>query len=253
MRIYKNISYNDKGRDINKLDVYTPDGDCEAVFLYIHGGGIEHGNKDDSFNLAPYLTSRAISLININYRKYPEASYPDFIEDAADAIAWSKRNIAELCGCDKLYVGGSSAGAYISMMLCFDKCFLGKVGFDSTAVQGYLHDAGQPTTHFNVLKYSGVDSRRVIIDERAPIYHIGNEPSYPPMRFLVSDDDMENRYEQTMLAVGALRHFRYENHSHKILDGKHCSYFYRTDENGDNLLSKEIYDFIKWAQKCNEI
>ena len=61
-----------------------------------------------------------------------------------------------------------------------------------------LIDAGQPTAHFNVLKYADVDPRRIIVDETAPLYYVGLESEYPPMRFVVSDNDMTNRYEQTM-------------------------------------------------------
>ena len=96
------------------------------------------------------------------------------------------------------------------MMLCFDRRWLSAVGIDLSEISGYFHDAGQPTAHFNVLKYSGVDRRRVIVDETAPLYHIGVEESYPKMAFIVSDNDMKNRYEQTMLVLGTLRHFGYD-------------------------------------------
>lgn len=48
--------------------------------------------------------------------------------------------------------GGSSAGGYISQMLCFDKTWLSKHGIKATDISGFIHDAGQPTCHFNVLR-----------------------------------------------------------------------------------------------------
>ena len=66
------------------------------------------------------------------------------------------------------------------MMLCFDKRYLQSVGLSNDDIAGYWHDAGQPTSHFNVLKYSGKDSRRVIVDETAPLYFIGLEEKYLP-------------------------------------------------------------------------
>lgn len=65
-------------------------------------------------------------------------------------------------------MGGSSAGGYLSMMLCFDKKYYEAVGVSPSDISGCVHDAGQPTVHFKVLKERGIDSRRIIIDESAP-------------------------------------------------------------------------------------
>lgn len=47
------IVYNSYGQ---LLDVYLPDGKIKAIFLYIHGGGIEAGSKNDG-NYFAALTS----------------------------------------------------------------------------------------------------------------------------------------------------------------------------------------------------
>ena len=93
------------------------------------------------------------------------------------------------------------------MMLCFDRRYLDAVGVDPLEISGWVHDAGQPTAHFVVLKNSGFDSKRIIVDETAPLYFIGVEKSHSPMHFIVSDNDMQNRYEQTLLLVSTLKHF----------------------------------------------
>ena len=46
------------------------------------------------------------------------------------------------------------------MMLCFDKKYLGIHGIKPTDIAGFVHDAGQPTAHFNVLKSRRIDSRQ---------------------------------------------------------------------------------------------
>ena len=79
-----------------------------------------------------------------------------------------------------------------------------KENIDPLKINGYIHDAGQPTVHFNVLKEKGIDSRRVIINEDAPLYYVGIEKEYPRMLFIVSTNDLENRYEQTMLMLRTL-------------------------------------------------
>ena len=229
----------------NKLNLNLPDDATSSVFVYFHGGGLERGDKNAADLFAPYLTSRGIAVVSANYRMYPNAAYPDFICDAAEAVAWANRYMKEEIGCDRLYVGGSSAGGYLSMMLCFDKRYLVKVGLDNSKVAGYFHDAGQPTAHFNVLKYTNIDSRRVIVDETAPLYYVGLEKEYPRMRFVVSDNDMKGRYEQTMLMLSTLSHFGYQNFDHIVMHGNHCEYCNKLDNDGESVFAQMIFDFVK--------
>lgn len=77
------------------------------------------------------------------------------------------------------------------MMLAFDKNYLASFGLDPDDFDEYNHDAGQPTSHFNVLREKGIDSRRIIVDETAPLYHICENPSYPKMLFIVADNGMK--------------------------------------------------------------
>lgn len=245
MKIIKDICYNDKDQ---LLDLLLPENDVYAVLVFFHGGGIVEGCKE--WNRVPfeYLTSKNIAVASANYRMYPEAKFPDFIEDASDAVAWVFNNIKNYCNCDKIFVGGSSAGGYISMMLCFDKKYLAKNGLKPIDIQGYVHNAGQPTAHFNVLKERGYDSRRLIVDETAPLYFIGadgNDSS--SMIFLVSDNDMENRFEQTMLTLSTLKHFKYDDNKifSKVLHGGHCEHDDAVDENGVSVFGQIIEKFIK--------
>lgn len=231
-----------------ELTLFLPDGEIKSVFVYIHGGGLVDGDKSHADVSAPYLTSRGIALATINYRMYPEAKYPDFIYDSALAVRWVVDNVCKVYGADKLYVGGSSAGGYISMMLCYDKTYLESVGLDMSAIAGYFHDAGQPTAHFTVLDKRGIDPRRVIVDETSPLYHIGAADKYPRCRFIISDNDMPSRYEQTMLVLSTLKHYGHSNYDHVVMHGDHCAYVTATDENGDGVLGKMIYDFIESAE-----
>ena len=250
MRSLFHIYYSEEKIPQKTLDIHLPDGQPEAVFLYMHGGGLEGGDKcGDTAFIAPYLTARGIGVVGINYRLYPNAVFPQFIEDAAEAVAWTYAYMKNELGCDKLYVGGSSAGGYLSMMLCFDSRYLEKAGLDPSAIAGYFHDAGQPTAHYNILHERGIDERRVIVDESAPLYFVGMRKSYPPMRFIVSDNDMENRYEQTVLMLSTLRHFGYKDCDMRLMHGHHCAYVLGRDENGDSLLAQMFMDFYSSLQR----
>lgn len=243
MKVNRDILYS--SFDSCKLDVYMPEGNIGCVFLYFHGGSLEAGDKSCAEVFAPYLCERGIAFISANYRMYPSAKYPDYIVDAAEAVKWALEYSNKSLGCDRLYVGGSSAGAYLSMMLCFDTSYLKNAGVDTSSIAGYFHDAGQPTTHFQIMRERGFDGLRIAVDEAAPMYYVGAEKSYPPMRFIVSDNDMKNRYEQTMLMLSAMKNYGHTNFDSVIMHGKHCEYVRKLDENGETVFGKMIWDFIE--------
>lgn len=238
MQKFEDISYGSE-----KLDLYLPDREEFDLFVYFHGGGMERGSKASRPYIFEQLANSGVAAASVEYRKYPVAKYPDFIEDAARSVAWLKENIHSYGMCKRMFVGGSSAGGYLSMMLCFDGRWLGKYGIDPMDIDGFVHDAGQPTKHYNVLKNEGWDSKRVIVDETAPLYHVGTAEKYPPMLFIVSDQDMENRLEQTQLMISTLRHFGHEMPL-KICHGKHCHYVKQINEDGSSPLAQMVLEFM---------
>jgi len=250
MKIYSDIQYGKLGHEAQKLDLYIPDCDSFKTFVYFHGGGLKNGDKASKSMkiLSESLAKRGIAVANVNYRMYPDAKYPEFICDCAESVSWVMKNIEKYGKSEGIFVGGSSAGGYLSMMLCFDKRWLGEYGILPTDISGYIHDAGQPTAHFTVLKYRGIDPKRVIVDDTAPLYHIGCDEKYSPMLFIVSDNDMQNRYEQTMLVMSTLKHFGHEGEDVelRVMNGGHCHYIKQlSDENPNMIFVDMAEEFIK--------
>ena len=245
MKSFKDIAYGEFGR--NKLDLYLPECDKFSIFIYFHGGGIEAGDKKGYESFGSFFTSKNIAFIAANYRMYPTAHYPDFICDTAAVVAWVKNNISTYGKCEKIFVGGSSAGGYLSQMLCFDKKYLSPYNIRPTDIAGFVHDAGQPTVHFNIMRERGEDSRRVVVDEAAPMYYIGLDKKYPPMMFIVSDNDIPGRYEQTKLFIKTMEDFEYDMSTVvlKEMHGNHCQYVHEDDGEGNNLFAKIVCDYIK--------
>ena len=246
MNVIKNINYSEYEECM--LDIYLPDSKSFSVFVYFHGGGLESGNKTVAQVLAEYLTEKNIAVVSANYRMYPKSKYPDYIVDAASCVSWVFSNINNYGKCDSVYVGGSSAGAYLSMMLCFDSKYLSKHGILPTQISGYIHDAGQPTCHYNILREKSIDTKRVIVDETAPLYHVGKEDKYSEMLFILSNNDLPNRYEQTILLMSTLRHFGHHSDI-EVLHGTHSQYIQEKD-NGESVLGKVVEEYIKkWRNK----
>ena len=227
------------------LDIHLPENNIFPVLIYFHGGGLESGDKSEDKIFYDYMNKQGIAIVTANYRMYPYAKYPDFLADVAEAVAWVFKNINRYGKPSDIFIGGSSAGGYISQMLCFDESWLGKHNINPTDISGFIHDAGQPTCHFNILRERGLDTRRVIIDDSSPLYHIMNNKKYPPMYIIVSDNDMENRYEQTMLLISTLKHFGYDkNIELKIMHGTHCEYINKINKKGENIFGQIVSEFI---------
>lgn len=228
------------------LDIYLPDNAEFSVVIYFHGGGLGTGDKSYQKVFFDYLVSKGYAVVSANYRMYPNAKYPDFVDDAASAVAWVFNNFEQYGKVKGIYVGGSSAGGYLSQMLCFDKRWLSNYNINPMDIAGFYHDAGQPTCHFNVLKERGLDKRRLIVDDSSSLYHIGEDEQYPPMLIIVSDNDLQNRYEQTLLMLSTLKHFGHSDKVvFKLMNGTHCAYIDKKDENGESIFGKIVLDFIE--------
>lgn len=250
MRVYENLRYKQTGYSYHLLDLYLPDGECKALLLYLHGGGLIEGGRKDVHAEHPFvrdMVAAGFGVASADYILYPDARFPDYIEDAAAAVKFAKESLKEYGDYGKLVVGGTSAGGYISQMLCFDRSYLETVGVSPDDISAYVHDAGQPTVHFNVLRERGFDHRRIIIDEAAPLYHVGLEKSYPPMQFIVSDNDIPGRLEQTDLIVSTLYHFGIDTSLVRLVktSGKHIWYVNAVDGDGKSEFGKIVIPFLK--------
>ena len=234
--------------DRNRLSMFLPDKEQFPVFIYFHGGGIQEGDVyPDAGFFAKYLDSRGIGLVTATYRLYPDTKYPEFIEDAALAVKWVKDNIGAYGKCNGLFVGGSSAGGYLSMMLQFDEKYLGAHGINPLEISGYIHDAPQPTAHFVVIsRERGFDSRRIIVDETAPLYHIGEAKQYSPIIMFAATNDLHGRLAQLNLVMETLRHFGHpaDKMSLTVYEGGHVSYSCNDTPCGKQFAER-IGDFIE--------
>lgn len=249
MKSISNIAYGPLSERDHLLDIYLPEGKTGfQTFLYFHGGGIESGNKNGAgCPDCQKLTDAGYAVVKANYRLYPNAKYPEFLEDAALAAAWVLEHIAEYGGNGDVIVGGSSAGGYLSMMICFDPRYLTAFGHSPKELAGWVFDAGQPTTHFNVLeKDRGIDHRALIVDEAAPLYYVRQYDGLAPMLIFAAEHDMPCRLEQTQVLLKTLSWFGYpeENITFEYMPGfKHCEY------NGAPCFTDKILAFLEAHQK----
>lgn len=118
-------SYGDLPRQ--KLDIYTPlkADRTTPVVVFFYGGNWQTGSKRDYLFIGQALASRGCIVVIPDYRLYPEVRYPMFLEDAAQAVAWTLQHLHELGGDpSSVHLMGHSAGAYIAAMLALDPRWL---------------------------------------------------------------------------------------------------------------------------------
>ena len=114
------------------LDVYRPDGSRAApVVVFFYGGSWQSGDRALYRFVGASLSARGIVTVIPDYTVYPDARYPEFLQDAAQAVRFA-RDHADGWGGDprRLVVMGHSAGAYIAAMLAFDRRWLNHVAVD---------------------------------------------------------------------------------------------------------------------------
>ena len=209
MREILDVSYGSKPSQ--KLDWYLPDTEEFDVILWFHGGGLEAGSYKHAakIGLAQNAVKHGYGLVSVEYSMYPQARFPEFILDAAQAVAFIIREMEQYGGI-RLIVSGQSAGAYLTMMLALNKAYLANAKADCSKIVAYVSDSAQQTVHFNVLRERGMDTRIERIDEAAPMYFSAPNVLDKPLLMLAYTRDMECRLEQNQLMMRSLKRFHKE-------------------------------------------
>jgi len=233
-----------------KLDVYLPESKNFKTIVYFHGGGITSGNKSDRqfVDFANEFVKNGYAFISCNYSLYPNTKFPNYLVEAAKAVSYVFTNINSWGG-DKegIYLSGQSAGSWIIMMLCTDRHYLNDEGVDPMNIKGWISDAGQMTSHFNVIAIEDhLNPLSQRIDEKAPLYFIDEKFNSNPILLIYYENDMPNRLEQNQLFVSTIKNFNPNVEiMPMLLPGSHC--------HGSSIKNEDgTYDYmnasLKWLK-----
>lgn len=240
MRTVLDVAYGKN--EWEKVDFYLPDADRFDTIFWIHGGGIEAGDRK-SFDFAEDLVRAGYAVASVEYRLYPQARFPEFIVDCANALAFCQQRLPEMGGNGSIIVSGQSAGAYITCMLYLNPQFFADAGVDSSKIKAFVSDSAQVTAHFNVLRERGIDSRLERIDETAPIYYLNANTELKPLLLIYYSDDMPCRGTQNRLLFESFRRL-FSDPLIKVVElpGVHCAGSNYRNETGtfdyvDTMLS----------------
>lgn len=210
-RHLKDISYvQDTETDLYKLercklDLYYPENtEGFATLVWFHGGGLEGGSK----SLLDNFRRQGFAVADVNYRLYPKVKCPGYIQDAAEAVAFIFRHIAEYGGDpSRIYAGGHSAGGYLTLMLVLCPEYMEAYGADAGRIRKAYPVSGQTFTHFTIKKERGLSMDLPVIDSLAPINNVSGKGA--PLMLITGDRNLEMlcRYEENASLLAILRHF----------------------------------------------
>ncbi|MEO8337062.1 MAG: alpha/beta hydrolase [bacterium] len=141
---------NDYGTNARqRLDVYRErrTRSSAPVVVFLYGGRWKYGSKRDYLLVGNALARRGLVVVIPDYRLFPEVRFPAWVEDGAQAVRWTRDNVARYGGDPRnIIVVGHSAGAHTAAMLALDEHFLRDVGLPRDAVRGFVSLAGPVDT-----------------------------------------------------------------------------------------------------------
>lgn len=198
-KVTRNIPYAGSDTPRQQLDIYAPKGAKQLpVVVWIHGGGWRRGNKLLVQKKPQAFTDQGYVFVSINYRFVPDHTMHDLATDVATAIKWVHDHIADYGGSpETIFVGGHSAGAHLSALVCSDESYLKKQGLALSNIAGCFpvdtatYDAAKLVTlldRTNSLRtelYTNAFGETAESQKKySPITYINKETKYPPFLLL---------------------------------------------------------------------
>lgn len=229
------------------LDLFIPDKKEFYTIIHFHGGGLVEGDKGDTHRYCEHLANAGFAVATANYSLLPNSRFPSFCNDAAQAVKYVIDNISKYGKSKGFIISGQSAGAWLTLMLCFNKEYLKKAGVDERLIVGYISESGQPTSHFHVLEIEkGLNPLLQRIDESAPIYYVDEKINFSRLLLIAYENDLPNRYEQNELLKSTILNFNKSlDVKLEILDGYHCFGSSELNDDGEFDVVEVIKEWIK--------
>jgi acetyl esterase/lipase len=132
-------------QDWQRLDVYRPAHAAPRVpvIVFWYGGSWTQGSRQDYRFVGAALAGLGYVVVIPDYRLYPTVRFPQFLADAAHAVAWVERHAADYGGDPhRIVLMGHSAGAHMAAMLALNDTYLLKAGADPKDLRALIGLSG---------------------------------------------------------------------------------------------------------------
>lgn len=207
-KVTRGIAYGTDAR--HKLDLYAPvPGSRPApVVVFFYGGNWNSGQRADYAFVGHALASRGIVAIVADYRLHPQVRYPAFLQDSAQAVAWTIDEVAHYGGdARRVYLMGHSAGAYNAAMLALAPQWLAGQGQSTQSLRGWIGLAGP----YNFIPIKNPTARLVFPypatpPDSQPINHV-SAASPPALLIAARNDALVDPQRNTGALADQLRAF----------------------------------------------
>lgn len=204
--IAEGISFGDHGL---RLNVWRPSGTAAdaklPVLIFWYGGGWADGSRQDYAFAARAFARAGFVVVLPDYRKVPQVRFPAFVEDGADAVAWTRDHIAEYGGApDRIALSGHSAGAHIAALLALDESRLKAVNVDPGVVKAVVGLSG-PYDFYPFNAQRAIDAMGEYPDPQItqPLHFARADA--PPMLLVTSTGDTTVRPKNAINLGGRLK------------------------------------------------
>lgn len=216
---FSKVSY---GRGLPKQELYLgiPKGKKGfPTIVWFHGGGL----VGDGADVPMKVPNGEYAAVGVRYRLSDgHDTGLDSLEDAVLSVVWVLEHIREYGGDpERVFLGGTSAGAWLAAMVGMNPQLLAKYGYDNRKFLGLMLVSGQMGTHFQLkidLKYKK-ESWAPVIDEYAPLNYVSKD--LPPILLITGEPglDMPTRVEENAYLAACLREVGHPDVRHCILGG----------------------------------
>ena len=192
-----------------RLDIYAPTGAKFApVVVFFYGGRWRESNKEEYLFVGQALASKGYITVIPNVRPYPMVRFPDYVNDGALAVKWTRDNIAQYGGsAERLFLMGHSSGAQTASLLTLTDKYLKTAGGSRSWIRGMIGLAGAydflPITDPELRDLFGPASN---FAASQPISYVDGRN--PPLLLIHGEDDEivaarnSHRLEETIIKSG---------------------------------------------------
>lgn len=227
-----------------KLDIFYPKNTEDyPTIVWFHPGSLTIGDKQWGVPFAERFVAEGFGVVLVGYRLSPKAKHPAYIEDAAAAVAWTFKNIANYGGNpDKVYLSGHSAGGYLAAIISLDDRYLEKHNIPVQRIAGIIPISGQMVTHSTILVERGIPEGTIIVDEFSPIYH--SRKAGPVCLCICGDNDLPMRADENVFFIAALKNAGNKNASYLEIKGRNHVTIGGKFQEQDDEVTHAILEFI---------
>ena len=111
--------------------------------LYFHGGGYVFGAAESMVDAANVYNEKGYRFCSVGFREAPWNKFPSMVDDAFEGSKAALAYMEEVgIPCDRIIVGGTSAGGHLAGLMCYAKWLQEAFAFPAERIAACISVAG---------------------------------------------------------------------------------------------------------------